>query len=306
MAAFKGGKKRWKAGDWLLLVLVVGVGMSAVLVGCQTPTPTPLPTPPPLPPTSPSPTPPPPTPTPIPIQPPAEPPPTQPPSNPVPPNPCPAVYVTPSDDFANVRSGPTTVVNNLIGKLPGGVHAEPIGQFGREENGIWWWRVRYSDQGQTTEGWVRSDVVTLVGQVQFPRPKAWISPFGPGVGYDVTWEYGALADDGTPHNGVDLRSDNEPCREVFAMADGVPRAFPSDSNGYSVDVLHEHPDGRIYWVQYTHIKSEATNLRLGGFIEQNTRIGYYAQVGKSTGPHLHISIKNTDFKDPDVLMGGDD
>lgn len=84
---------------------------------------------------------------------------------------------------------------------------------------------------------------------------------------------------------------------MLAIADGVATAAPTSGNGYSVNVLHEHPDGKIYWTQYTHIAK--ANVRLGTFFEQSTQIGSYEQIGNSSGPHLHISIKNTNPTNPD-------
>ncbi|MEM3433738.1 MAG: RHS repeat-associated core domain-containing protein [Candidatus Methanomethyliaceae archaeon] len=315
------GRKR-RGGWWLLVLIVVGVGVSGVLVACQPPTPTPQPpTVPSQPPQQPPPS-----------QPPEEPPPAQPqepapapaqsqPSNPVPATPCPEPYLTPKSGYANVRSGPTTLVANKIGTLSNSMRAEPVGQFGREAAGIWWWRIRYSDNGQTVEGWVRSDVVTLVGQVQFPAPKPWISPLSGGSGKITTvWcdtrgfqkpgicPVTETNPEGKGHPGIDIVSDQDPGpdtepfggqvsgREVFAMTDGVITHFPNSANidhDYWMNVLHEHPDGKIYWVQYTHIRNWSNTLRLGVFFEQTgqTILGWYSRVGESSAPHLHISGK---------------
>jgi RHS repeat-associated protein len=238
---------------------------------------------------------------------------------------CPAVYamLAPGNSPANVRSTPTRLIANIISQLPSGEQANVIGQFGREAAGLWWWRISLTRQGQTVEGWVRSDVVTIVGDAHFPSPKPWISPFGPGVGHTTLNEwcspYGGTSDNicpitednpsGTGHNGIDLQSDNDPGldvsseqdavagREVYAMADAVILSVPGqpDINGnvsdYWINALHEHPNGNIYWIQYTHFRSAAAGISVGSFVEQGTQLGYYSQVGLSSAPHLHISLK---------------
>jgi len=208
-----------------------------------------------------------------------------------PPMPSAQVGITPRPEYTdgvNVRSGPTVAIGdaNIIGKLQG--EAAPIGQFGREAAGIWWWKIRYNNEnGTTTEGWVRSDVVNIKGAVSFPPPKPWTLPLIPVI--SVSWGFGG------EHNGIDLISSSS--HTVLAIADGVATAAPTSGNGYSVNVLHEHPDGKIYWTQYTHIAK--ANVRLGTFFEQSTQIGSYEQIGNSSGPHLHISIKNTNPTNPD-------
>jgi murein DD-endopeptidase MepM/ murein hydrolase activator NlpD len=81
------------------------------------------------------------------------------------------------------------------------------------------------------------------------------------------------------------------------MADAVILSVPGqpDINGnvsdYWINALHEHPNGNIYWIQYTHFRSAAAGISVGSFVEQGTQLGYYSQVGLSSAPHLHISLK---------------
>lgn len=213
-----------------------------------------------------------------------------------------------NSDGVNVRSGPTAASSvggaNIIGKLYG--DAEPIAQFGREAAGVWWWKIRYNDHGQVVEGWVRSDVVVAEGNVSFPPPKSWVSPFDPGVGLNVTWEF-IWGPGNQVHNGVNIQSSRTPGGDrVLAMADGAALVFPDVNAQYAkgtywINVPHEHPDGKIYWIQYTHIAQKDRNpdLRLGTFFTQQTWLGFYSAVGDASGPHLHISIKET-YKDEPV------
>lgn len=191
------------------------------------------------------------------------------------------------NDGVNVRSGPTASSSigdaNIIGKLRG--NAVPIGQFGREAAGTWWWKIRYNDEHeQVIEGWVRSDVVIAEGDISFPPPKPWISPFDPGVTHNITWEFG---DNG--HNGIDITSNRKASRDwVTAMADGTALVFPDvnkqyDKGTYWINVLHEHPDGKIYWVQYTHIAQKDRNPNLRDCSKVGKTRSWWGTVPDSSG-----------------------
>ncbi len=136
----------------------------------------------------------------------------------------------------------------------------------------------------------------------------------PGQGF--TWDSAT----GTGHYGIDIISVRDPGRdvrpyddlvsgrEVFAIADGVVLGWyypdvtdprdPSDPSlllsghfGYTVEVQH----GEERW-QYTHVyplrdKSGNIIYPADSTVSRGSLIGYYAQIGQSTAPHLHLTRK---------------
>jgi murein DD-endopeptidase MepM/ murein hydrolase activator NlpD len=140
-------------------------------------------------------------------------------------------------------------------------------------------------------------------------------------GFDVLCAFEAACGYGANgHNGLDIVSMNDPGadvdptgdmvagRDVFAIADGTITGIygPPDCDdaacdwsglsgkpGITIDVMH----GSERW-QYTHVN--LTDEMVNGFaaaqkskkpftIQRGQKIGYYSQIGASTGPHLHLS-----------------
>jgi murein DD-endopeptidase MepM/ murein hydrolase activator NlpD len=97
-----------------------------------------------------------------------------------------------------------------------------------------------------------------------------------------------------PHNGCDFAA--SPGTPVYSIGAGVVEfrgeAGPS---GNLVTVLHE---GGIS-SGYAHLSRFAPGIVAGTHVEARTLIGYSGTTGRSTGPHLHLSVKkNGVFIDP--------
>jgi len=106
------------------------------------------------------------------------------------------------------------------------------------------------------------------------------------------------------HNGIDLvavgasndnpTSDNQPGRKVFAPVSGRMSIYHPDTQywepatnppGYTLSIK-EIPGYPELEIQLTHVYPH----RSIGWVEQGVELGYYAQIGWSYAPHLHISM----------------
>lgn len=101
----------------------------------------------------------------------------------------------------------------------------------------------------------------------------------------------------TPHNGCDFGA--PPGTPVYSIGAGIV-SFRGDAgpSGNLVSVLHE---GGIE-SGYAHLSRFAPGIVPGTHVEARTLIGYVGSTGRSTGPHLHLSVKkNGMFIDPLTL-----
>lgn len=75
---------------------------------------------------------------------------------------------------------------------------------------------------------------------------------------------------------------------VWAMSDGVvvKKAY-GKYNGKYIAVKH----GKGYETQYLHLSRFHPSIKVGKKIKQKELIGYVGTTGRSTGPHLHLSVK---------------
>lgn len=113
---------------------------------------------------------------------------------------------------------------------------------------------------------------------------------------------------GYNHSGTDFftwpygwaKMDNDDV-EVVAAAPGVI-VFKSDGNpdrncefgaGNWNAVYVEHADGSVAW--YGHLKNGSTTAKgVGESVEVGERLGIVGSSGNSTGPHLHLEIRDAD------------
>lgn len=119
------------------------------------------------------------------------------------------------------------------------------------------------------------------------------SPFDPGRLHPVLRRR-------MPHNGIDFAAPRG--TPVYATADGtatfVGRKGPS---GNLVVIMHA---GGVQ-SGYGHLQSFAKGLKRGDEVRQGEVIGTVGSTGRSTGPHLHFSIKvNGRFVDPAQFKTG--
>ncbi|RYE88814.1 MAG: M23 family metallopeptidase, partial [Myxococcales bacterium] len=89
-----------------------------------------------------------------------------------------------------------------------------------------------------------------------------------------------------PHQGTDMGAPSG--TPVYAVASGtVSHVGPHGPSGNLVLVLH--PNGLESG--YAHLSRFATGLKKGDKVESQQLVGYVGSTGRSTGPHLHFSIK---------------
>jgi murein DD-endopeptidase MepM/ murein hydrolase activator NlpD len=89
-----------------------------------------------------------------------------------------------------------------------------------------------------------------------------------------------------PHNGTDFGAAMG--TPVYAVAAGtVSHVGPHGPSGNLV--LIEHPNGLESG--YAHLSRFAQGLKKGDKVETQQLVGYVGSTGRSTGPHLHFSIK---------------
>jgi murein DD-endopeptidase MepM/ murein hydrolase activator NlpD len=97
-----------------------------------------------------------------------------------------------------------------------------------------------------------------------------------------------------PHNGVDFAASSG--TPVYAAAPGrVESVGEAGASGNLVTIAHA---GGIT-TGYAHLSRFAPHLATGQNVEMRQLIGYVGSTGRSTGPHLHFSVKkNGVFVDP--------
>lgn len=91
------------------------------------------------------------------------------------------------------------------------------------------------------------------------------------------------------HSGIDLRASiNTP---VKAIADGIVTAARSGMRGYGTGVFIDHGqvNGKKIVSEYGHLSRFIVSI--GKKVKQGDIIAYSGNTGTSTGPHLHLTIK---------------
>ena len=118
-----------------------------------------------------------------------------------------------------------------------------------------------------------------------------------GMGKGATDRYGKQRASGT-HNGVDFAAPKG--TPIHSIGSGkVVRAGYDDRSGHFIVV--DHGDGRTS--SYSHMEG-ATQLREGDIVTPDTMIGKVGSTGNSSGPHLHLVVKeNGKTIDPEKAIG---
>ena len=84
------------------------------------------------------------------------------------------------------------------------------------------------------------------------------------------------------HNGIDLRANYEPC---YAMLDGIVEHIGFDKrSGNFITLRHGN-----YTVSYCHISTIIVTK--GMFVKAGMPIAITGNSGRSTAPHLHLTVK---------------
>ena len=119
-----------------------------------------------------------------------------------------------------------------------------------------------------------------------------------GMGRGISGQYGEVRRDGHTHNGVDFPAPAG--TPIFATAAGkVVKSGHDPASGNFVII--DHGDGTTS--SYSHMQA-ASALRPGDVVTPDTRLGGVGSTGRSTGPHLHMVVRqNGKTVDPTKVIG---
>ena len=128
-----------------------------------------------------------------------------------------------------------------------------------------------------TNDFTTNKPATASSQISFPLQNIYI-----------TSPYGYRSDPFTAkrkfHNGIDLRANYEPC---YAILDGIVERIGNDKrSGNFITLRHGN-----YTISYCHLSHIL--VPKGASIQSGTPIAITGSSGRSTAPHLHLSIKYT-------------
>ncbi len=103
------------------------------------------------------------------------------------------------------------------------------------------------------------------------------------------------------HNGMDFAAPTG--TPVYSAAEGtVVSVGPAGPSGNLVRLRHP---GLGVETGYAHLSRFAPGLRAGQRVRVRQLVGYVGTTGRSTGAHLHFSVRrNGRFIDPETLYGG--
>jgi murein DD-endopeptidase MepM/ murein hydrolase activator NlpD len=104
-----------------------------------------------------------------------------------------------------------------------------------------------------------------------------------------------------PHMGTDFGAPTG--TPVYAAADGVVLSITTDGPTGNL-VRLTHPALGVE-TGYAHLSRFAPGLQVGMRVRVRQLVGYVGSTGRSTGPHLHFSLKRDgEFIDPLTMYGG--
>ena len=119
-----------------------------------------------------------------------------------------------------------------------------------------------------------------------------------GMGRGISGQYGEARGGGHPHNGVDFPAPAG--TPIFATAAGkvIKSGHDSASGNF---VIIDHGDGTTS--SYSHMQA-ASSLKPGDLVTPDTKLGGVGSTGRSTGPHLHMVVRqNGKTVDPTKVIG---
>ncbi len=106
-----------------------------------------------------------------------------------------------------------------------------------------------------------------------------------GLGRGISGQYGEVRRDGHTHNGVDFPAPAG--TPIFATAAGrVVKSGHDPASGNFVII--DHGDGTTS--SYSHMQA-ASALKAGDVVTPDTKLGGVGSTGRSTGPHLHMVVR---------------
>lgn len=94
------------------------------------------------------------------------------------------------------------------------------------------------------------------------------------------------------HPGIDLVGLSD--TTVYGVCNGTVRSikYLQDSYGTHVTVI-DSATGKIFI--FAHLASVNSNLQVGSSVTRTTKIGVMGSTGNSTGPHLHLELRDSNY-----------
>lgn len=93
--------------------------------------------------------------------------------------------------------------------------------------------------------------------------------------------------------------------EIRPIANGVVSAVWQGNNpgggGYAVFIDH-NIDGQFVQSWYAHMMPGTINVEVGQVVDITDVVGQVGSSGRSTGPHLHLELKNADYVSFDPML----
>lgn len=131
------------------------------------------------------------------------------------------------------------------------------------------------------------------GFVQTPFPSMDQVPMSSQFGYRPGGFHGGS--DLTPGLGTEIRP----------VANGVVSAVWQGNNpgggGYAVFIDH-NIDGQFVQSWYAHMMPGSINVEVGQVVDITDVVGQVGSSGRSSGPHLHLELKNADYVSFDPML----
>lgn len=117
--------------------------------------------------------------------------------------------------------------------------------------------------------------------------------------YPISQYFGETITDKNGHTGIDYACPLT--TQILASADGQVFYAGWKDGGYGYCVFIKHADGNV--TIYEHLLSQIC-VNVGQVVKQGQVIGYSGSTGKSTGPHLHFEVRDSNGKPFDPMKLG--
>lgn len=174
------------------------------------------------------------------------------------------------------------VVNEFAKKLPSNVFTDFF------VGGLKWAAGKFTSFGKNLDEQAAVAAPTTPAAVATaPNGKTAFPVAGP-FSYNSRYYYGLQPDQTDPyrHTGSDFPA--KIGTPLVAMARGVVRSttFLGDTS-YGRYVVVDYP---TFSTLYAHMNSFASGIHAGTTVERGTRLGTVGEIGRASGPHLHIEV----------------
>lgn len=100
------------------------------------------------------------------------------------------------------------------------------------------------------------------------------------------------------HEGVDLSAPTG--TNIYAIADGIVTESGMQGSTGMITIKHVQ-DGEVFYSRYLHMYGNGIYVHEGDEVKAGDVIAGVGSTGRSTGPHLHFEIRNSDKESVDPM-----